>query len=229
MSVRPTRKRVLIIEDEQKIAQLLIDYMQQADFETQWISNGLQAMSAFETSAPDLVFLDLMLPGKDGMQLCREIRAQSEVPIIMITARIEEVDRLLGLELGADDYVCKPFSPREVVARAKAILRRTGRMDQAVGSGPFTVDSSRMTIHLDAKPLSLTLSEFKLLAALVARPGHVFSRDQLLNAAGDGLLHVSDRAIDSHIKNLRKKIAIIRPDDNLLASVYGVGYRLDLN
>ena len=227
MNAHPAKLTILIVEDEPKIAHLLIDYLRQANFDTHWIGNGDLAMQAFTSSTPDLVLLDLMLPGLDGMQVCRQIRAVSQVPIIMVTARVEEVDRLLGLELGADDYICKPFSPREVVARIKAILRRTGPNQEGRCRGPFTVDESRMTIQLDKQPLPLTSSEFKLLAALVARPGHVFSRDQLLDASGDGLINASDRAVDSHIKNLRKKIGAVRPGQVMITSVYGVGYRLD--
>lgn len=221
---------VLIVEDEPKLAQLLVDYLQVAGYAPRWIANGSEVIDDFKKSPAAIVLLDLMLPGKDGMQVCRELRAFSDVPIVMITARVEEIDRLLGLELGADDYICKPFSPREVVARVKAILRRLQpRSDEmeAIGAG-FNIDEQKMKITFNGAALDLTLTEFTLLSTLARRPGRVFSRDALLDQLNAEIRDVSDRAIDSHIKNLRKKLAAINADEAIIHSVYGVGYKLEL-
>jgi len=219
--------RILIAEDEPKIANLLIDYLKQDGFEPRWVSDGAQVLPDFESNGADLILLDLMMPGRDGIENCQAIRAISDVPIVMVTARVEEVDRLLGLNVGADDYICKPFSPRELIARVRAILRRIGRTAQDVPSNPFRVDPDRMQITLDGKALTLTGAEFKILAAMINRPGSVFSRDHLLDAIDDESSTTSDRAIDSHVKNIRKKLAQIRPGTRLVASVYGAGYKLD--
>ena len=221
---------VLIVEDEPKLAQLLVDYLQAAGYAPRWIANGSEVIDDFKKSPAAIVLLDLMLPGKDGMQVCRELRAFSDVPIVMITARVEEIDRLLGLELGADDYICKPFSPREVVARVKAILRRLQpRSDkvEAIGAG-FSIDEQKMRITFNGNALDLTLTEFTLLSTLAKRPGRVFSRDALLDQLSAEIRDVSDRAIDSHIKNLRKKLAAINANEAIIHSVYGVGYKLEI-
>jgi two-component system response regulator BaeR len=175
---------------------------------------------------PSLILLDLMLPGRDGMDVCRELRSFSDVPVIMVTARAEEIDRLLGLELGADDYVCKPYSPREVVARVRAVLRRFERPDGARASR-VQVNAETWRASLDGRPLDLTPVEFRLLEALAAKPGRVLSRDQLLDRIYDDHRVVSDRTVDSHVKNLRRKLAAAAPGEELLSSVYGVGYRLE--
>jgi two-component system response regulator BaeR len=219
--------RILVAEDEPKIANLLTDYLNQDGFQTHWVSDGNQVLTDFESEGADLVLLDIMMPGKDGIENCQAIRAISDVPIVMVTARVEEVDRLLGLNLGADDYICKPFSPREVVARVRAILRRVGRNGQDRTSSPFKVDEERMQVTLDEQPLTLTGAEFKMLTAMINKPGSVFSRDHLLDVIDDEPSNTSDRAIDSHVKNLRKKLSLIRPDTKLIASVYGAGYKLD--
>jgi two-component system response regulator BaeR len=166
-----------------------------------------------------------MLPGLDGLSLCRALREFSDVPVVMVTARVEEIDRLLGLEAGADDYVCKPFSPRELVARIKAILRRSGRAAQP---SVVVIDDSTRRIAIHGKPLDLTPSEFALLAVLARRPGQVFSRAQLLDLAFHDSLDVTDRAIDSHIKNVRRKIEAVAPGLEPIHSIYGLGYRFDL-
>jgi two-component system response regulator BaeR len=174
---------------------------------------------------PALLLLDLMLPGRDGLAICRELRGFTQLPIIMVTARVEEIDRLLGLELGADDYICKPFSPREVVARVKAVLRR-----QATGGGPaqgLQVEPQAWRAELDGHKLDLTPVEFRLLETLAAHPGRVFSRAALLERIYDDHRVVSDRTVDSHVKNLRRKLAEAAPGRELLHSVYGVGYRLE--
>ncbi len=175
---------------------------------------------------PDLVLLDLMLPGRDGMDVCKEVRTFSQVPIIMVTAKIEEIDRLLGLELGADDYICKPFSPREVVARVKAVLRRThdGRTMHVEG---LVLDEQRYRATLHGRDLDLTAVEFKLLQVLVANPGRVYGRQQLMEKIYQDDRFVSDRTIDGHIKKLRRKIESVDPKAALIHSVYGIGYKFE--
>ncbi|MFT5700820.1 MAG: two-component system response regulator BaeR [Desulforhopalus sp.] len=219
-------QKILIVEDEKRLADLHRDYLQQAGFETDWIEDGGQVIDAVRKEPPDLILLDLMLPGKDGLDLCKELRGFSGVPIIMVTARVEEIDRLLGLEFGADDYICKPFSPREVVARVKAVLRRGGHMDTT--DELFVLDEDRYTATLQGKKLDLTAVEFKLLSILVGRPGQIFSRDQLMERIYNDERIVCDRTIDSHIKKLRKKIAAVAPDVELIRSVYSVGYKYEL-
>ncbi|MEN8142271.1 MAG: response regulator [Thermodesulfobacteriota bacterium] len=216
--------RILIVEDEPKLAELLRDYLAQASFEATVIDNGLEVVPYVREHKPDLVLLDLMLPGRDGMEICKEIRTFSNLPIIMVTARVEEIDRLLGLELGADDYVCKPFSPREVVARVKSVLRRAGDATTIKAKG-LILDEARYQASLYGIDLELTAVEFKLLSFLAANPGRIYSRDQLMDRIYSDQRIVSDRTIDSHIKKLRKKIAGQSPDEELIGSVYGVGYK----
>lgn len=219
---------ILIIEDERKLAQLLIDYLHRAEYRTSWIADGLAAVAKVRSEEPDLIVLDLMLPGKDGLAICREIRAFSETPVIMVTARVEEIDRLLGLELGADDYICKPFSPREVVARIKAVLRRSAPQHAATEKR-LVLDEPRFVATLDGRPLDLTPVEFRLLKALAAQPKRIFSRDQLLDRLyADGRV-VLDRTVDSHVRNVRRKLAEIAPNEELIRSIYGMGYKLDLD
>lgn len=211
-----------IVEDEPELAALIADYVRTAGFEPTVFSDGAQALAAIRARVPALVVLDLMLPGLDGLALCRALRAFSEVPIVMVTARVEEIDRLLGLDAGADDYLCKPFSPRELVARIRAILRRA-----RVSPAPVAIDGAgrRATVH--GRPLDLTPTEFDLLAALAQRPGQVFSRARLLDLARQDRLDATDRAIDSHIKNLRRKIDAAAPGLDPIHSVYGIGYRFE--
>jgi len=223
-------KVILIAEDEPKIASLLMDYLHQAGYETVWCDQGPDALAATKSRQFDLILLDLMLPGMDGLTICREVRRESQVPIIMVTARVEEVDRLLGLELGADDYLCKPFSPREVVARVKAVLRRVNTTPSDDSPSPLDqlrIDHDRMMASFCGQRLTLTPSEFVVLAAMAAFPGVIFSRHQLLDRLSEGQYDVSDRAIDSHIKNLRKKCAAVNARRPLIHSVYGVGYKLE--
>lgn len=218
--------KILIVEDEQRLAAILADYLSQAGFEVLCLDDGLQAVARVREEQPELILLDLMLPGKDGMDICKEIRSFSDLPIIMVTARVEEIDRLLGLELGADDYICKPFSPREVVARVKAVLRRSqGR--QALHSAGLVLDQASYRATLEGRDLDLTAVEFKLLHYLAAHPGRLFSRGQLMERIYTDQRIVSDRTIDSHIKKLRKKIAVAAPDEELIRSVYGVGYKFE--
>lgn len=219
---------ILIVEDEPKLAALLGDYLKAAGHETAWIANGLDVIPAIRAREPDLVLLDLMLPGRDGLDICRELRSFSELPVIMMTARVEEIDRLLGLELGADDYICKPYSPREVVARCKAVLRRNRRSPPPErASLQLDEDSWRATYH--GIELDLTPVEFRLLRSLSAAPGRVFSREQLLDGLYDDHRVVTDRTVDSHIKNLRRKLEQIAPEEPLIRSIYGVGYKFEMN
>jgi len=216
--------KVLIVEDELKLASLVADYLKAAGYEAHCIENGLEVIPWVKSHAPDLIVLDLMLPGRGGLEICREIRSFNDLPIIMVTARVEEVDRLIGLEAGADDYLCKPFSVRELVARVKALLRRP-RIASA--SKDFVVDEARHEVALDGKKLDLTPVEFRLLAALAAAPGKVFSRDALLEKLYADHRVVTDRTVDAHVKNLRRKIEEIRPGSDLVRSIYGVGYKLE--
>ncbi|PLX80816.1 MAG: two-component system response regulator BaeR [Desulfuromonas sp.] len=219
-------RTILIVEDEPRLAGLLHDYIGQAGMTPHCLDNGDDVLPWLGQNRADLILLDLMLPGTDGMTICREIRRTSEVPIIMVTARVEEIDRLLGLELGADDYICKPYSPREVVARVKAVLRRSGGEE----NGPaerLQLDSERFKATLDGIDLELTVVEFKLLALLAASPGRIYSRDQVMDRIYSDQRVVSDRTIDSHVKKLRKKIADVSPGTELVYSVYGVGYKFE--
>ena len=221
-----SRPLVLIVEDEPKIADLLADYLhQQADFRTFHLDRGDGVVAWVRENQPDLILLDLMLPGMSGIDICKQLRVESMVPIIMITARAEEIDRLLGLELGADDYICKPFSPREVVARVKAVLRRAGAGAEQPAPSGLVMDRDNFSAGLEGKPLSLTPVEFSLLNTLSSHPGRVYSRDQLMNEMYSDYRVVSDRAVDTHIKNLRRKLAEAAPGRELVESVYGLGYR----
>ncbi|NDG40809.1 MAG: response regulator [Betaproteobacteria bacterium] len=219
-------RRILVVEDDARIAQLLLDYLRNDGHQAQALADGQQALSEIRRAPPDLLILDLMLPGLDGVSLCRAVRCFSDLPILMVTARVDEVDRLLGLDTGADDYVCKPFSPREVMARVKALLRRAeGRV--APMQRPWTVDDQGLRIAWRDRWLPLTPLEFRMLRLLLSRPGRVFSRAQLLDSVHGDMRDVSDRAIDTHVKNLRRKVQAVDPGADCIASVYGVGYRFD--
>jgi len=224
----PPSPTILIVEDEPKLANLLRDYLAQAGYVVHCVAHGLEVVPWVQYHAPTLVLLDLMLPGKGGMEVCRELRAFSAVPIIIVTARVEEIDRLLGLELGADDYICKPFSPREVVARVRAVLRRLQPpAPSAASTRGFVLDEQRYCATLDGRPLELTPIEFRLLGIFLAHPGWVFSRSQLVDVLYPDFRVVSDRTVDSHIKNLRKKIRTVRPEPEVIRSVYGLGYKYE--
>jgi two-component system, OmpR family, response regulator BaeR len=219
-------RRVLVVEDDETISQLLLDYLRNEGFDASAIADGQVALDAITRSPPVLVILDLMLPSLDGVSLCKAVRKFSGLPILMLTARVDEVDRLLGLDTGADDYVCKPFSPREVMARVRALVRRAeGRLTAA--AAPWRVDDEALRISWRGQWLPLTPLEFRMLRLLLSQPSRVFSRAQLLDCAHADLRDVSDRAIDSHIKNLRRKIELVEPGCDSIASVYGVGYRFD--
>lgn len=218
---------VLIVEDEPKLATLMQDYLVAAGYPTLCLDNGLQVVPTVRARAPRLILLDLMLPGRNGMQVCQDLRVFSAVPIIMITARVEEVDRLQGLDLGADDYICKPFSPREVVARVKAILRRG---PQLLTSAPprLLIDEAHYRASLDGVALDLTPLELRLLSTFAHSAGRVFSRDQLLDKIYSDHRVVTDRTVDSHIRNLRRKLERACPGETPIESLYGVGYRFQL-
>jgi len=226
MSPENSDPLILVVEDEPKLAQLMIDYLQASNYRTHHIADGNEVLSYVQQTPPDLMLLDLMLPGRDGLTLCREIRRFSELPIIMVTARTEEIDRLLGLEIGADDYICKPFSPREVVARVKTILRRVKRSpEEAQLESHLHIDESRFQASWREQQLELTPAEFRLLKTLALEPGKVFSREQLLNHLYDDYRVVTDRTIDSHIKNLRRKLENLDAEQPFIRAVYGMGYR----
>ncbi len=217
---------ILIVEDEPKIAELLADYLRAAGHNPRTLADGRDVVPAVRAKQPDVILLDLMLPGRDGIDICRELRSFTQVPIIMVTAKVEEVDRLLGLELGADDYICKPFSPREVVARVKALLRRM-QAGSEPDAGGLSIDGDRFEASIDGVRLDLTAVEFRLLQTLAATPGRVYSRDQLMEHIYSDHRIVGDRTVDSHVKNLRRKLAAVRPGIDMVQSVYGVGYRFD--
>ena len=225
-------QHILIVEDEVKIAKLLHDYLKTADYTVSCIEQGNEVIPYIKQTPPALILLDIMLPEMDGIAVCREIRKFSTVPIIMITAKVEEIDRLLGLELGADDYICKPFSPREVVARVKAVLRRiepepiVDKGKQLV-VGSIALDEKTYQVNIENQTLKLTPSEFTLLNILLRHPNQVFSRQELLTQARDYSFDGYERTIDSHIKNLRKKIATKLPKQEIISTVYGIGYKLN--
>lgn len=224
----PEPRRILVVEDDARIADMLDNYLQAQGWRTTVLGNGLQVVPEIRRLEPALVLLDIMLPGQDGVEVCREVRTFSAVPIIMVTARVDEIDRLIGLEVGADDYVCKPFSPREVVARIKALLRRAeGRLGAGAPAHGFRVDDNALRIAWQEHWLPLTPLEFRLFKRLLSRPGHVFSRNALLESVHEDFRDTTDRAIDSHIKNLRRKVSKVRPQGSAIVSVYGMGYRFD--
>jgi DNA-binding response OmpR family regulator len=221
--------KILVVEDETKIARLVRDYLEHAGFEAEVVGDGDAALASARRSRPDLVVLDLGLPGRDGLDVARVLRRTSSVPIVMLTARGDEIDRVVGLELGADDYVVKPFSPKELVARVRAVLRRT---QAAQAGGPevlrvadVEVDLPRMRVSVGGRPVELTPTEFQLLWALMREPGRVFTRGQLLDAVHGVAFESYERAIDAHVKNLRKKLEPTPGRPRYLLTVHGVGYR----
>ncbi|MCU0841911.1 MAG: response regulator [Thiobacillaceae bacterium] len=222
-------QHILVVEDEAKLARLLADYLAAAGYTAHCLADGREVVPWVRAHAPDLILLDLMLPGRDGLELCREIRGFSRVPIVMATARVEEIDRLLGLELGADDYICKPYSPREVVARVKAVLRRTASTPEAAkeASDRLALDEAGYRVRAGEREAELTAVEFHLFAALYGAPGRIFSRGQLMDRIYADQRVVSDRTIDSHIKKLRRKLSELLPGQEVIHSVYGAGYRYE--
>jgi two-component system response regulator BaeR len=229
-----TAKTILVVEDEPALAIVLCEYLAQAGFNTHIIDNGMEVIDWIKQHQPDLLILDLMLPLRDGLDIYRELRTFSQVPVVMATARVDEIDRLLGLELGADDYICKPYSPREVVARIKNVLRRSAEtvstkteQTQPSNSG-LVIDDKTMEVTLDSQGVTLTPAEFRLLHFFSQHPGQVFSREQLMQKIYADNRLVTDRTIDSHIKNLRKKLQEAAPHSECIKSIYGVGYKLVL-
>ena len=221
-------RTVLVVEDEPSLAQLLRETLGEAGFRVAVLDDGSEVADWVRAHGPDAVLLDLGLPGKDGLAVCHEIRAFSTVPLIMVTGRIDEMDRLRGLEIGADDYICKPFTPKEVLARVRALLRRSIEWREAQPGSPLSLDEAGMAARWNGVRLDLTPVEFRLLRTLGQRPGRVFSRAQLLDAIYSDDHVVNDRTVDSHIKNLRRKIAEACPGADPLNSIYGVGYKFVL-
>jgi len=220
--------RILIVEDEADIASVLQDYLRHAGHDTEHVADGRSALARMLAAPPDLTLLDVMLPGLDGLSVLRQARVHTQHPIIMLTARIEEVDRLLGLELGADDYVCKPFSPREVVARVRAVLRRfQAEVAADTPASALRLDDAHWRASLNGTALNLTRREFGLLQAMSRHPGRIFSRTRLLELAYDDAADVSERAVDSHIKNLRRKLSSAAPSHDWIRSVYGIGFAFE--
>jgi two-component system, OmpR family, response regulator BaeR len=221
---------ILAVEDEPKILGVLKDYLTKAGYKVTGLDRGDGVVAHVKQNPPSLILLDIMLPGMDGMEVCREIRKFSEVPIIMITARVEEIDRLLGLELGADDYICKPFSPREVVARVKAVLRRASSPPQAgrpLAAGDVTLNPETHQVMVAGHELKLTPCEHNLLKTLLSHPDRIFSRTELISIVQGYDFEGYDRTIDSHVKNLRKKMARHVPGREIISTIYGMGYRLN--
>ncbi|WHI50694.1 response regulator [Microbulbifer sp. MLAF003] len=219
--------KILIVEDETELANLLLDYLRAAEYQADILSDGNQVVPYVKSQSPDLILLDLMLPGKGGLEICEEIRRTSNVPIIMMTARIEEADRLRGLEIGADDYVCKPYSPRELVARVKAVLRRTTATGQP-DLGTIQLEPKTRQLRIGGRDVGLTSLEFHLFELLYSEPGRIFSREQIMDRIYSDYRVISDRTIDSHIKKVRKKITAVLPDTELIQSVYGAGYKFEM-
>ncbi|MDO6422486.1 response regulator [Saccharophagus degradans] len=221
--------RVLIVEDEPDLAQLLNEYMQAAQYSTTVINNGTDANDWLQANEVDIVLLDLMLPGMSGLDICRNIRKASDVPVIMITAKVEEIDRLIGLELGADDYICKPYSPREVVARTKAVLRRTlsdtPSSEEQSQSVVLCEEHSSVIVH--KQEIELTQIEYRMFKLLFEQPGRIFSRQFIMDNIYTDYRVVSDRTVDSHIKKLRKKLQAAAPEQDIIRSVYGAGYKFE--
>ncbi|WEK06570.1 MAG: response regulator transcription factor [Candidatus Devosia phytovorans] len=221
--------RILVVDDEPHIRDVITFALERAGMAVTSARDGAEALIAWRRHAPDLIVLDIGMPERDGLDVCRTIRKTSDVPILFLSARDEEVDRIIGLEIGGDDYVSKPFSPRELVARVKAILKRSGGGLSAPADvlirGALRLDRSAHSVTWGAEPVSLTALEFAVLAALLARPDMVFSREMLITAAYGGDMHVSDRTVDSHIRNIRAKF-LASGCSSIIATIHGVGFRL---
>ena len=224
--------RILVVEDDADTAQLVRLYLARDGHEVLTASDGLKGLAMAREEAPDLVVLDLMLPGLDGIEICRELRGYSNVPIIMVTARVEEDDRLAGLDLGADDYITKPFSPRELAARVRAVLRRTAvEANDGPGAvlklGGVSVDFARRAVAVEQEPVTLTRTEFDILAVLMRSPGRVFSREEIIDRVFGDDFDGFDRTIDTHVSNLRRKLQVMADGPRYIVTAYGVGYRFD--
>jgi len=216
-------KKILLVDDEPEILEICRDYLKASSYDVVTAKDGAQGLLSARREKPDLIVLDLMMPEMDGLDLCRAIRRESNVPIIMLTARVEETDKLIGLEIGADDYMTKPFSPRELVARVRVVLRRVSGDSRAevIRAGDVSLDRSHYQVQLKERAVALTSTEFEIMAVLMSQPGRIFSRSQLLNAVHGVAFESYERAIDSHIRNLRHKL---EPDE-LIITVHGVGYK----
>jgi two-component system response regulator BaeR len=226
---KPEPFSVLVVEDDHDIATIMLDYLQHYGFKAKHLDDGDQAIKEIQTEPPDLVLLDVLLPGSDGITVLQTVRRASRVPIIMVTARVEEVDRLLGLDCGADDYICKPFSPRELISRIQAVLRRLHPPYMPTAAEALTLDSQGLRAHLHGQSLQLTAKEFDLLRTLAAHPGRVYSRSQLLELVYANVANASERSVDSHVKNLRRKFASIDLTHDWIRSIYGVGFALEMS
>jgi two-component system response regulator BaeR len=222
-TIKSTASKILLVEDDEKLASLVQNYLQQSGFEVKIESNGDNAVELVSSYAPDLLILDIMLPGKDGLTICQEIGEFSDTPIIMTTAKIDEVDRLIGLKAGADDYVCKPYSPREVVARVKICLRRMHKLSTL--NDLVSIDEQQLSISLNEQSIALTLLEFSLFRLLYNNPQRIFSRQHIIDHIYHDYRIVSEQTVNSHIRNLRKKLTKLSPDHELIYSIYAVGYR----
>ena len=219
---------ILVVEDEMEIARVVRDYLSRAGFEVIVVGDADSALASVRSTRPDLLVLDLGLPGRDGLDVAREVRRRSETPIVMLTARGDEADRIVGLELGADDYVVKPFSPKELVARVRAVLRRasaTGRGEEVVRVADVAIDTAKMRVTAGDRAVELTPTEFQLLLALARQPGRVFTRSQLLDAVHGVAIESYERAIDAHVKNIRRKLEPDPRAPRYVQTVHGVGYR----
>ena len=222
----PRARRILIVEDDPKTAASIDMYLRHGGFRAEVARTGTEGLERARAARPDLVILDLMLPGMGGLDVCRALRAESEVPIIMLTARSTEDDKLLGLELGADDYITKPFSPRELVARVRVVLRRFEPADEALTCGELVLDPVAREVRLRGQPVALTAAELRLVEVFMRAPGRVLSRDELVQRAFGAEYDGLDRTIDVHIKNLRKKIEDDRANPRRIVTVFGLGYKL---
>ncbi len=222
-------KKILVIDDEPKIVEICQDYLKASGFEVLSASNGLQGLNAARREKPDLIVLDLMMPGMDGLDVCRNLRREGNTPIIMLTARVEESDKLVGLELGADDYITKPFSPRELVARVRVVLRRVSgdSTSEIIRVGEVSLDRTRYEATLPDKTILLTPTEFEILSTIMKQPGRIFSRAQLLTAVHGIAFESYERAIDSHIRNLRRKLETASGEARYIITVHGVGYKFE--
>lgn len=222
-----TNPHILIVEDEQNLAKLLQDYLTKENMHTTIIEDGNAVTAFVKNTKPDVILLDIMLPNKDGMTICKEVRQLSDIPIIMTTARIDEIDRIIGLEIGADDYVCKPYSPREVVARVKVQLRRIHNNTTPI-TNDIKLNDDFLTVSLGETNIELTFVEYNLLKKLHNNNGRIYNRDQLMDSIYDDGRVVSDRTIDSHIKKIRKKLKTLNPDKEYIHSIYGCGYKFEV-
>ncbi len=225
-------RRILVADDNPKIVEVLSAYLTAEGFDVDVANDGTEALAAAQEHVPDLALLDVMMPGLDGIELTKRLQREHDVPVILVTARSDEVDRLIGLEVGADDYVVKPFSPREVVARVKAVLRRAGCAGPGAGSGVIRLDELEIepdarSVTLDGRAIELTRTEFDMLATMAAHPGRVYSRMQLMEAAQGDAYEGYERTVDAHVKNLRRKLGDDPRDPRWVRTVFGVGYKID--